>query len=282
MLNFLHTYHPVPVIFQIGRITFHWYGFFIILGIILGLLVILKLSQLYQIEKERIYNLSFLLIIFGLIGARIFDFIFYNWDYFLKYPLDIFKIQQGGMSIHGALIGGIVALLFYCYYHKLSFWLIADLFTPGLILGQAIGRWGNYFNQELYGRSTLLPIGIPINLENRIVGYEGFNYFHPTFFYEFILNLIILGILIWLHRKSLKSEKYKEGSIFLTYLILYSLSRFLIEFLRIDPQPTILNLRFGQWISLLIVILSLVMMINKSPCFLFRQRSQNPDHKVRN
>jgi len=285
MLTFLHIYNPSPIIFQIGRVVFHWYGLFIILGIIAGLFVIFKLAKKYQLEKEKLYNLFFELIIFGIIGARLFTSL-YNWQYFSKHPLDIFKIWQGGMSIHGAIIAGIIVLLFYCRRYKLSFWFWADLVAPGLVLGQAIGRWGNYFNQELYGRPLSGIFAIPISLANRVVGFEGFNYFHPTFLYEFILNLIIFGILIWLHRRNLESEKHKEGlalrsperqrgakegSIFLTYLFFYSVLRFLIEFLRIDPQPTILNLRFGQWISLLIIIISLFIILNRSLCFLWRK-----------
>lgn len=299
MLNFLHTYHPNPIIFQIGRIGFYWYGFFIILAAIIGLSVALNLARLYQTEKERIIDLSFLLIIFGVGGARLFA-ILYNFDYFLKHPLDILKVWQGGMSIHGALIAGIIVLFFYARRHKISFWLLADLFVPALALGQALGRWGNYFNQELYGRPTSLPFSIPISFANRVGGFENFNYFHPVFFYEFILDLIIFGILIWLHKRNLKFRNSSAGSsdrspngefsqneaslltnqktgfIFFIYLILYSIIRFSLEFLRIDPQPVIFHLRLAQWISLLIIAISFVIIIMRTPCFLY----QTPKKKL--
>ncbi|TSC95575.1 MAG: prolipoprotein diacylglyceryl transferase [Parcubacteria group bacterium Athens1014_10] len=268
MLNFFHTYNPSPIIFQISRIAFYWYGLFMILGMLFGLFVILKLAKLYKIEKERVLDLSFLLIIFGIIGARLFA-IFYYWDYFCKYPLDAFKIWQGGLSIHGAIIAGIIVLFFHFKRHKDSFWLLADLIVPGLILGQAIGRWGNYFNQELYGKPTSLFFGIPISLANRVFGYESFNYFHPAFLYESALNLIIFAVLIYLHKRRLKNNKKTGeniyGGIFLAYLILYSVNRFFLEFLRIDIQPAFLSLRFAQWISLLIVAISSVIIINRCP-----------------
>lgn len=285
MFNFLHHYNPSPVIFQIGKVAFYWYGLFIVFGIIAGLFIVLRLADLYsraknssgesyQIEKERILDLSFLLIIFGIIGARLFAGL-YNWGHFSLHPLDILKIWQGGMSIHGAIIAGIIVLFFFCRRYKLIFWFLADLIAPGLILGQAIGRWGNYFNQELYGLPTSSIFGIPISLQNRIVGYENFSHFHPVFLYEFILNLIIFGVLIWLHKRNVKFEKSKYSVVFLTYLILYSATRFFLEFLRVDIQPVILDLRFGQWISLLIIIISFAIIIvrKKPPCFLFLKRS---------
>ncbi len=283
MFSLLHNYNPSPAILKIGWVTLYWYGLFIVLGIVAGLYVILKITKLYQnyfeIKKERILDLSFFLIIFGIIGARLFDTV-YNLNYFWKNPIDVFKIWQGGMSIHGAIFAGIITLFFYCRHHK-DFFLIksnknitlflflADIIVVGLILGQAIGRWGNYFNQELYGLPTSLPFGILINSVNRVSGFENFLYFHPTFLYEFILNLIIFTILFWAHLRRLKklsasSPIRGEGNIFLSYLMLYSLSRFFIEFLKIDSQPMILGLRLGQWISLLLIIISFAILTKRS------------------
>lgn len=320
MFSFLHNYNPSPVILKIGWVALYWYGLFIVLGILAGLGVILRIARLYQnyfeIKKERIYpvhnlsmasklsetrqvmrgvlDLSFFLIIFGIIGARLFD-VVYNLNYFLENPINIFKIWQGGMSIHGAIFAGIITLFFYCRRHKdlfliksdkniFLFLFLADIIVPGLILGQAIGRWGNYFNQELYGLPTSLPFGILINSVNRVSGFENFLYFHPTFLYEFFLNLIIFAILIWLHlrrvnklsKQSIRLDEIGKGNIFLSYLTLYSLSRFFIEFLRIDSQPIILGLRLGQWISLLLIIASLAILINKFPCFSSQKVKQWP------
>lgn len=295
MFSFLHNYNPSPIIFKIGWVTLYWYGLFIVLGILAGLGAILRIARLYQnyfeIKKERILDLSFFLIIFGIVGARLFDTV-YNLNYFWKNPIDIFKIWQGGMSIHGAIFAGIITLFFYYRRHKdffliksdksiSSFLFLADLIVPGLVLGQAIGRWGNYFNQELYGLPTSLPFGILISPANRVSGFANFLYFHPVFLYEFILNLIIFAILIWAHLRRLKklsasSPIMGEGNIFLSYLILYSSSRFFIEFLRIDSQPIILGLRLGQWISLLLIITSFAILINKFPCFSSQKVKQRP------
>ncbi len=295
MLNILHTYHPSPIIFQIGRITFYWYGLLVVLGAVMGLLITLKLSKLYQIEKERIIDLSFWLIIFGVIGARFFDSLFYNGNYFLEHPFDIFKVWQGGMSIYGALIAGFIFLFFYCRKNKISFWFFADLFAPVLILGQAIGRWGNYFNQELYGKPSSGIFSIPIDPINRVSGMESFYYFQPAFLYEFIGGLMIFFLLIWLHKKRLKihhspSRSFanaqddsillvdqKNGVIFLTYLILYSSLRFIIEFIRTDFQPVFLSLRLSQWISLLLIIFSFVIIIKEPLAFCLSKGHKKPE-----
>jgi len=302
MLSFLHTYHPLPIIFQIGRITFYWYGLFIVLGVVAGLLVTLKLSKSYQMEKERIIDLSFWLIIFGIIGARLFDSLFYNGNYFLKHPFDIFKVWQGGMSIYGALIAGFIFLFFYCRKNKISFWFFADLFAPALILGQAIGRWGNYFNQELYGKPSTGIFSVPIDPINGVSGMENFNYFQPVFLYEFIGGLMIFFILIWLHQKKLEiirkekkgrlptvlehifgyynstiTERGKNGFIFSIYLISYSSLRFIIEFIRTDPQPVFLSLRLSQWISLLLIIFSFVIIIKEPLAFCLSKGHKKPE-----
>jgi phosphatidylglycerol:prolipoprotein diacylglycerol transferase len=130
--------------------------------------------------------------------------------------------------------------------------LLLDLLASALVIAQAIGRWGNYFNSELYGRPSDLPWAIPIAWQNRMAGFENFTHFHPTFLYESLWCLFIFIFLFW------RIKKIKPGLIFLLYLFLYSLGRFLIEFLRIDYQPVWFGLRLGHWTSLILIILSIV------------------------
>jgi len=264
MVNFLHTYSPQPILLKLGPITIYWYGFLIVSGAILGLLVILKLIKYYNIKSDTIFDLSFWLAIFCLLGGRVY-YILYAHEYFFAKNnfLNIFKIWQGGLAIHGVIIGGLLTLLVYSYKKRLSFWLLADIFAVLLSCAQIVGRWGNYFNQEIFGKPTDLPWGIPINVVNRPVNYLNFEYFHPTFLYESLLSILIFGILIFLHWRRIKKMQNSKlkiknyGNVFLIYLILYSLVRFFMEFLRVDFSPLIFSIRWAQVFSIFIIVLSL-------------------------
>ena len=262
MFNFLHTFNPAPILFSLGPIHIYWYGFFIILAVLAALTVASYLARLYNIKTETMIDLAFWLIIGGIIGARIYD-IFLEWPYFSTHPLDILKVWQGGLAIHGAIIGGLIALWLFTKKYNYNLWQLAAITATALPLGQAIGRWGNYFNQELFGYPTGLPWGIPIDLAHRPWQYLNYNYFHPAFLYESIGNLIIFFILIylqiWLIKKS-NSYELRVTSYALcvtSYAFLYSTLRFSTEFIRIDATPSLLGLRFPQLISLLIIFFSL-------------------------
>ena len=260
MISLLHAYHPSSILISFGPIDIHWYGLLIVLGIIAAIAITLKLASYYNIKKETIIDLAFWLIISGVIGARIY-FIFLELPYYLKYPLDMFKPWQGGLAIHGAIIGGALALWLYTKKYKLNFWLSAALIAPGLALAQAIGRWGNYFNQELFGKPTNLPWGIPIDLLNRPIEFLNNIYFQPTFLYESLGNFLVFAVLIVLHFYLIKKQKINDFNLKLvvfSYLILYSLLRFFLEYFRIDSTPYLLDLRLAQFISLLIIISSFI------------------------
>ncbi|PKL72397.1 prolipoprotein diacylglyceryl transferase [Candidatus Kuenenbacteria bacterium HGW-Kuenenbacteria-1] len=258
IFNFLHNYHPKAILFYLGMLNIYWYGLGYVAGIFGGILIILKLNN--KIEKIILWDLFFWLIIFGLLGAR-FYYVILNFEYYWQNPLDIFKIWQGGMAIYGAIIAGLITLFFYCRRCKLNFWFLCDIFAFALVFGQMIGRWGNYFNQELYGLPTNLAWGIPIDLKNRIVGYENFDFFHPTFLYESLGCLIILLILFFLYKKI--PRIYGTGNIFLIYLILYSTLRFILEFLRIDSTLIILGIRWSQILSIILILISVRFLYRK-------------------
>lgn len=259
MFNFLHTFNPSSIMAAIGPINLYWYGFFILLATSAALTVCLYLAKLYQIKADIIIDLAFWLIISGLIGARLYE-VLLELPYFLTNPLDIFKIWQGGLAIHGAIIGGLIALWLFAKKHHHNFWQLAAITVTVLPLGQAIGRWGNYFNQELFGYPTARPWGIPIDPVHRPWQYLNYDYFHPAFLYESLGNLIIFLILISLQIWIIKKQKLSESSYplcVMSYAILYSSLRFAAEFIRIDATLIIFGLRFPQLVSLLIMFSSL-------------------------
>ncbi|MFH1661661.1 MAG: prolipoprotein diacylglyceryl transferase [Candidatus Falkowbacteria bacterium] len=267
MLNFLHTFNPSPILISIGPFNIYWYGLFIMLGAIIGIFTTLKLASYYNIKKSDIIDLAFWLIIGGIIGARIY-YIFLEFGYYSKNLLDIFKIWNGGLAIHGAIISGLIIIYLFskigrdrtmsCPY----FWLLTSIIVPGLALAQAIGRFGNYFNQELFGTPTNLPWGIPIDLMNRPIEFISAEYFHPTFLYESIGNFIIFLILITFHFYIIKkNKKIKNIYIVFIYLFLYSILRFSTEFIRIDNPKIIFNLNIPQIMSLFIIFLAIFIIL---------------------
>lgn len=263
MLNFLHTYSPESILINIGPFKIYWYGLFIVSGILLGMMVIFKLADKYKISKEAIIDSVFYLIITGIIGARLYH-VLLELPYYLENPLSIFKVWEGGLAIHGAIIAGIITAWFFAKKRQLDIWLLFAIFVPGVALGQSIGRWGNYFNQELFGTPTNLPWGIPIEPINRILNYYSAQYFHPTFLYESIGSFLIFLFLIYLHHWMLKKNLKEYKIIVFSYLFLYSLLRFSLEFIRIDPTPEFVGLRFPQIVSLvLIAIISYLFIKNR-------------------
>lgn len=243
---------------NLGPASLHWYGLFVSLGILFALLVSLKLSKHFKVPKEIIWDLGFYLIIFGLLGARIYE-VFLESSFYLKKPEQIIKIWEGGLAIHGAIIAGILTIYFFTKKYKINFWKLSAIIVPGLALGQAIGRFGNWFNQELFGLPTSLPWGIPINLENRPLTFISESFFHPTFLYESLGLLIIfisLLLIIYFHKNNLNNKIAISISLF--YLISYSVLRLTLEFIKIDKTPIFLGLRLPQIISLLIIIISVI------------------------
>lgn len=264
---FLHTFHPNPILFSIGPIKIYWYGLFIILGILSGTGVILKLNKYYNIKKNLILDLIFWLTIGSLIGARVYH-VLLEWTYYSKNFFSIFKIWHGGLAVHGAIFVGLVIVWIFAKKNKINFFLLAGIIAPGVALAQAIGRWGNYFNQELFGKPTNLPWGIPIDIANRPIEYLSSAFFHPTFLYESIGNLLVFAFLIILHIYIIKKHKNCSMLCVICYMVMYSALRFGLEFIRIDPTPIVFNFRFPQIISLFVVLIScIVLLLNRKLIF---------------
>ena len=230
------------VAFSIFGLDIMWYGVLMALAMILCVFLALKEGKRVKISEDDILNLAIIAIPCGLLGARLY-YVIFNWSWYSQHMSEILNFRGGGMAIHGALIGGILAGFIYTKIKKINFFKMADTVMIGIPLGQAIGRWGNYINGEAHGGPTSLPWGIMV---------DGVKV-HPTFLYESIWDLGIF-IFLWLFRKH---KKY-EGQLAIYYLILYSLGRFFIEGLRTDSLM-IGPLRMAQVISITTIIVCLIL-----------------------
>lgn len=229
-----------PIAFQIGPLEVRWYGLLMSISVALGAFLALKEAERQKINGDHVLNLVILVAPLGWIGARIYHVLF-EWDYYSQNLIEIPMIWLGGLAIHGGLIAGVITGWIYTRINKLRFWQFADIFAPSIILGQAIGRWGNYFNQEAYGYATDLPWAM----------YIAGAYRHPTFLYESAWNLGVFLFLLWLRRR----PNLWNGSIFLSYISLYSVGRFWIEFFRTDSFM-LGSYRVPQLVSVLMIIVA--------------------------
>ena len=240
---------PGPVIFEIGPLSLRWYGLLIASAVFIGLILAQTLAKYRNLEPELIGDLVIWLIIGAIPCARAY-YVLFEWQQYVQRPQDIIAIWQGGIAIHGAIIGGVIAAIIFARIKRQSFWQLADVIAPSLILGQAIGRWGNFFNSEAFGIPTNLPWRLFIPPNRRPVEYLEFDYFHPTFLYESLWNLLVFGFLILIFFWGVKNKnRLKVGTITLVYLISYSLGRLFIEGLRLDSLM-VGSLRVAQLISI--------------------------------
>lgn len=262
MFTFLHSFNPQAILLGIGPITIYWYGLILLSAISAAILLTIYIGRYLDIKKDDIIDLSFYLIIFGIIGARIYD-VFLEFPYYLQNPLKIFALWEGGLAIHGAIIAGFIALYFFAKKNNYSVLKLSAILTPGLALGQAIGRWGNWFNQELFGLPSNLPWSIPIAISNRPLAYSESKFFHPTFLYESLACLFLAAILLVLFYKWKKNLNKKRLKIILAiYLSSYAFIRFMLEFIKVDSTPIFLNLRWPQIASLFMFAIALLIIFS--------------------
>ncbi len=227
-----------PVAFSIFNIDIMWYGILIGSGVLIGTLLALREARRIGFRDEDLMDLLIIAIPSAIIGARLY-YVIFQFDYYKNNFLEIFNIRGGGLAIHGGIIAAVLVGAIFCKIRKVNFWQIADITAPSIILGQAIGRWGNFINQEAYGTVTDLPWGIIINGQK----------VHPTFLYESLWNIVVFIFLLWYRRKARK----KDGEVFLLYAILYSIGRFFVEGLRTDSLM-FGDFRVAQLISIIIVV----------------------------
>ena len=223
-----------PIAFSVFNLEIRWYGIITALSLVIGFIVVYYIARFRRERADEVLNFAPFAVIFSILGARLLH-VFVNWPYYSQNLSYIFAFRRGGLAIQGAMLAGIITLIIFTRIRKLDFWLWADIVIPGLLLGQAIGRWGNFFNQEAFGRPTSLPWGIFIDQANRPANYISFEYFHPTFFYESMANFLLFALLIfmhWLYRK--KPGRMAYGLILSMYLGIYAIYRTFIEYYRID------------------------------------------------
>ena len=246
------------VAFNIFNINIYWYSLFILFGVIIAYFLIINESKKHNLSKNEISDLIFYTLIVGVIGARIY-YVLFNLDYYSSNIVEILKIYNGGLAIHGGIISGLIFLYFYTKKKNIIFLRILDIVSPSIILAQAIGRWGNFFNQEAYGSITTLKTLRSIHIPNFIIDgmkIDG-NYYYPTFFFESILCLIGFIIIMILRKK----KNIKLGFQIGFYFIWYGIVRFFIEILRQDSLM-ISNLKMAQIVSIIGIVLGILLIIN--------------------
>ncbi|CAM3686877.1 prolipoprotein diacylglyceryl transferase [Aeromicrobium ponti] len=251
----MDTIQPIDrIAFEIGPLTVYWYGIIIGLGVILGYYFATKEAKRLGLNKDIFADLLLWALPIALISARIY-YVIFKWEYYSKNPGEIVAIWEGGIAIHGALIGATITAIIFAKKRGVSFWKLADIAAPSIILGQAIGRWGNFMNQEAYGGPVTRAVLENLQLPDFIIDQMFINgqYYQPTFLYESIWNLAGFIILILLRRIQLR-----QGELFLSYIIWYSIGRFFVEGMRTDSLMLTETLRMAQFISVVLVICSLL------------------------
>lgn len=248
---------PGPTIIELGPLTIRWYGLLIASAVLIGVSLSQYLAKRRNVDPNLLGDLAIWLVIGAIPAARLY-YVLFEWKQYSQHPDQIIAIWNGGIAIHGAILGGTLAAIIFSRIQKVSVWQMADLVAPSLILGQAIGRWGNFFNSEAFGDPTDLPWKLYIPPQRRPLNFINFEYFHPTFLYESLWNLMVFGLLITLFNRSLKGKpRLKVGTIALVYMVAYSCGRVWIEGLRTDSLM-IGPLRIAQIVSLSAISLGLL------------------------
>jgi phosphatidylglycerol:prolipoprotein diacylglycerol transferase len=251
---------PGPRVFQLGPIALRWYGLLIAIAVLLGLTLATRLGRARGIEPSLIADLLPLMVLGAVLGARLY-YVLLEWRQYGGNWLDALAIWRGGIAIHGALLGGSLAAVLFCRWRRQPFWPLLDVLVPAVALGQAIGRWGNFFNSEAFGLPTDLPWKLFIPLPFRPSEFLDQAYFHPTFLYESIWNLGVCILLLLLFRAASKGRiELLPGTLSCVYLLAYSSGRVWIEGLRTDPLCLLAappfcegGLRMAQLVSLLLI-----------------------------
>jgi len=261
-------------LFGLSFLTVRWYGVLIVSGAILAACLATRRAKARGIASEHVWNQLLLGMLLGILGARIY-YVAFEWQRYAGRPLlEIINPQGGGLAIHGAIVGALIAVLIYTRRQHLPLLPWLDICVPTLLIGQAIGRWGNFFNQEAYGRPTTLPWGLDIPADRRIPPYDNLQQypastrFHPTFLYESLWCLLGVGVLLLIDRRF----NVKPPGLFCLYVLWYCVGRFGMELLRIDEAHEFFGLRLNAWVSIGVFVLALL-------GFIWSQRRQGSDSR---
>lgn len=267
------AYIPSPTIsqFSIGPVTIHIYALCILMGIVLAVWITTTRWKKLGGNFDQVLDITLVSVPAGIIGARLYHIITTPERFFGPDDdwAEMFRIWNGGLGIWGGVLFGALAAWAWCRHKHYPMALLADAIAPGLLVAQAVGRLGNWFNQELYGAPTTLPWGLKLNMEGTAIGHSEQCYdgatcpsgtlFHPTFLYEMIWNLIGAAIIVYIGSKAMK--KLKAGSLFAVYIMWYTLGRTWIESLRIDYAHEFLGVRINVWVSMAVFVLGAVSFI---------------------
>ena len=273
-----------PIAFRLGPFAVRWYGIILVVAALVGSYVASLEAKRRGENPDHVWNALLLCLIFGIIGARLYH-VFSSpvggvgWNYYRKHPIEIFAFWHGfaGLGIFGAVAGGLLGLFIYTWRSKLNFWRWVDISAPALLLGQAIGRWGNFVNQELYGYPTNLPWGIYIAPQNRLPGLESYERFHPCFLYESLWNL--LGFLFLMYVARRYQARLLDGDIFCLYLIWYPVGRIFVESLRPDAWR-IHGVPAAQIFSVIAIVASVALMVYRHRRISERTESSPAEERV--
>jgi phosphatidylglycerol---prolipoprotein diacylglyceryl transferase len=221
-----------PIIFEVGPIALSYHGLLIALGIAVGTWLTARELERRGYDGTLALGSLFFVVPLGVLGGRLYH-VATEYHRYTRNPFPkVLETYDGGLGIFGALAGGFLGLLLFSWYRGINALTLADAAAPGIALGQAIGRWGNYFNQELFGQPSDLPWAIRIAPLHRPTEYADATSFHPTFLYESLWDVLVCLVLLWVARRF--SERLKVGDVFMLYVVLYSVGRFLVETLRVD------------------------------------------------
>lgn len=245
-----------PVIFNIGNFELRWYSVLIAIAVIIGYAMIMSESKRFKIKKEFMFNMMFWTLIFAIIGARLY-FVAFNLEYYSSNIAEIFQVWKGGLAIHGGLLFGAITIIIYCKKYKVRVGKILDIIVPPLLLGQAIGRWGNFFNQEAHGAATTYEHLKSLHIPKFIIDNMKIDgvYYTPTFLYESIACLTLFIIFIIIRRYKFR----KVGTMSALYLIGYGIIRFFIEISRTDAL-LILGFKIAQIVSIIMIIIGIIIL----------------------
>jgi prolipoprotein diacylglyceryl transferase len=243
---------PDNGVIDIGPIPLHSYGLLLAIGVLVAAWIAERRWVARGFDGKTFSDMAVWIVVGGVVGARVYH-VISDYQLFTDDWLRAFQIWKGGLSIWGVLAGGVIAVIVLTRIKHVGTLPLMDCIAPGLLAAQAIGRWGNYFNQELFGGPSDLPWAVEISPGNRPPGYLDATTFHPTFLYESLYCLFLLGVVLWVERRF----RLRKGQMFALYLATYTFGRFFFEGMRIDPANEIFGVRINSWVSAIVCILSI-------------------------
>jgi len=231
---------------------FHMYGIVLAIGVLVAVFTAERRWRNRGYPRDGIYDIAFWVVVWGVIGARLYH-VVTDYQLFTDDPWRAFQIWRGGLGIWGAVLGGGIAVAVITVRRKMDTLAVTDVMAAGIILAQGIGRWGNWFNQELFGKPSTLPWALEIAPQHRPAGYAQYATFQPTFLYESVYAFAVFGVLLWAEHRF----RMRKGQTFALYVMLYTFGRFWFENLRIDPAHHVAGLRVNAWVSIVVFLAGL-------------------------